>query len=639
METARFDNYPYALTDRERQNLSQTIDYTHINSIPEIWTVVAAKCGDVIALNAPHQKPPLALTYQELATQIQLFATGLQALEVKQHTGVAIFADNSPRWLIVDQATMMTGAFNAVRSSQAEAQELLSILDNSEAKTLIVEDLKTLNRLIADIPSRQIDLIILLSDEVSDLETQLKIVNFNDVIALGGQHQFTPTDIKPSDLASLIYTSGTSGNPKGVMLSHANLLHQVNTCGAVIPAHPGLRVLSILPSWHCYERSCEYYLLSQGCTQIYTNIRYFKQDLKEYQPECMVAVPRIWESIYEGIQKQFREQSPSQQQLVEKLLGLSQKYIMARRLVRGLSLECLEPSLSQRLKAQLDVVALAPLHAIADKLVYSKIRSATGGKIQNIISGGGSLAKHLDLFFEIVGIDILVGYGLTETAPITNVRRPWRNLRLSSGQPLPGTEIRIVDVETRQTLPAGHKGLILIRGPQVMQGYYRNPNDTAKAIDPDGWFDSGDLGLVTTQNDLVITGRAKDTIVLSNGENIEPQPIEDACLRSKYINQIVVVGQDQKSLGALIVPDLDALAQANLDPTDLNSNQTIDLYRNELNREVKNRPGYRSDDRIAVFKLILEPFSIENGLLTQTLKIRRPVVMDRYQAMINEMFG
>jgi long-chain acyl-CoA synthetase len=638
MATARFDSYPYALTDRERENLSQTIDHTHINSIPEIWAITAARCGDVIALNAPHQNPPLALTYQELATQIQLFATGLQGLGVQPHTGVAIFADNSPRWLIVDQGTMMTGAFNAVRSSQAEAQELLSILDNSEAKTLIVEDLKTLNRLIADIPSRQIDLAILLSDEASDLEIPLKIVNFNDVIALGGQHQFTPTDIKKSDLASLIYTSGTSGNPKGVMLSHANLLHQVNTCGAVIPARPGLRILSILPSWHCYERSCEYYLLSQGCTQIYTNIRYFKQDLKEYQPECMVAVPRIWESIYEGIQKQFREQSPRQQQLVETLLGLSQKYIMARRLVRGLSLECLEPSLSQRLKAQLEMVALAPLHAIADKLVYRKIRSATGGQIQNIISGGGSLAKHLDLFFEIVGIDILVGYGLTETAPITNVRRSWRNLRLSSGQPLPGTEIRIVDVETRQTLPTGQKGLIFIRGPQVMQGYYRNPADTAKAIDPDGWFNSGDLGFVTAQNDLVITGRAKDTIVLSNGENIEPQPIEDACLRSKYISQIVVVGQDQKSLGALIVPDLEALAQANLDPTDLASSQIIDLYRDELNREVKNRPGYRADDRIAVFKLILEPFSIENGLLTQTLKIRRPVVMDRYQVMINEMF-
>jgi long-chain acyl-CoA synthetase len=306
------------------------------------------------------------------------------------------------------------------------------------------------------------------------------------------------------------------------------------------------------------------------------------------------------------------------------------------------------------------MVLLAPVHLIADQLVYSKVRAATGGSIENIISGGGSLAKHLDLFFEIVGINILVGYGLTETAPITNVRRPWRNLRLSAGQPLPGTEIKIVDVETRQPLPIGQKGLILIRGPQVMQGYYRDPDATAKAIDPDGWFNSGDLGMVTPQNDLVITGRAKDTIVLSNGENIEPQPIEDACLRSKYISQIVLVGQDQKSLGAIIVPDLDALGEwarsqnlqldlptaqaegqvkSSLPAIDLSSSQITDLFREELIREVKDRPGYRADDRINIFELLLEPFSINNGLLTQTLKIRRPVVMERYHAMINEMFS
>lgn len=658
MTTSRFDNYPYPLIDRERQNLSKTIDHTQINSISEIWAIVAAKCGDVVALDAPHQKPPVILTYQALATQIQKFAAGLQALGVQPRTGVALFADNSPRWLIADQGTMLAGSFNAVRSSQAETQELLSILDNSGAQTLIVEDLKTLTRLIADISEPQIKLIILLSDESSDLDTPIQIVNFAQILAQGENHPLTPIAIEKSDLATLIYTSGTSGNPKGVMLSHANLLHQVNTCGTVIPAQPGMRVLSILPSWHSYERSCEYYLLSQGCTQRYTNIRYFKQDLKEYKPECMVAVPRLWESIYEGIQQQFRAQSPNQQKLVDTLLNLSQKYVTARRIVQGLSLECLKPSLSHKLQARLQMFLLAPIHAIADKLVYTKIRAATGGKIDKIISGGGSLAKHLDLFFEIVGIDILVGYGLTETAPITNVRRPWRNLRLSSGQPLPGTEIRIVDVETRQPLPPGQKGLVMIRGPQVMQGYYRNPEATAKAIDPDGWFDSGDLGMVTPQNDLIITGRAKDTIVLSNGENIEPQPIEDACLRSKYISQIVLVGQDQKTLGALIVPDFDALKQwaldrqlqlnlptdsaqppTNLPAIDLDDSRITNLFRDELTREVKNRPGYRPDDRIVVFKLIMEPFSIENGLLTQTLKIRRPVVMDRYHVMINEMFG
>jgi long-chain acyl-CoA synthetase len=652
MKTSRLANYPYSITDRERQNISQTIDYTHVNSLPEVWDIVAAKCGEIVALNAPHQHPPVSLTYREVATQIRQFATGLQVLGIQAHTGVALFADNSPRWLIADQGIILSGAFNAVRSSQADPQELLAILDNSQAKTLVIEDLKTLKKLSGKLADRAIKLIILLSDEQPDLDLPIKIVNFTQTIDIGKTATFAPVVLIKTDLATLIYTSGTSGNPKGVMLTHGNLLHQVNTCGTVIPAAPGARVLSILPSWHSYERSCEYYLLSQGCTQTYTNIRYFKQDLKDVQPEYLVAVPRLLESVYEGIQKQFREQPANKQKLVDTLLAASKKYIEARRIVRGLSLECLGPSLSQKLNARLQMSMLAPIHAIADKLVYAKIRQATGGKIKNIIMGGGSLAKHLDLFFEIVGVDVLLGYGLTETAPITNVRRPWQNLRLSSGQPLPGTEIKIVDIETRQEVAIGHKGLVLIRGPQVMTGYYRDPEATTKAIDPEGWFNSGDLGMLTPSNDLVITGRAKDTIVLSNGENIEPTPIEDACLRSQYIGQIVLVGQDQKSLGAIIVPNFEALQQwaiaQNLpleltedriaNSPDLDRPQIIALFREELNREVKNRPGYRVDDRIAVIRLIAEPFSIDNGLLTQTLKIRRPVVMERYHGMIDEMF-
>ncbi len=652
MTTSRLANYPYPMTDREQQNLSQTIDYSQIDSIPEIWAIVAAKCGEIVALNSPHIKPAIGLTYAEVATQVKLFATGLQSLGIGPYTGVALFADNSPRWLIADQGIMLMGAFNAVRSSQADPLELLAILDNSQAKTLVVEDLKTLKKLSDKLVERSIELIILLSDEQPDLDLPIKLLNFSQTIALGRSANFTPVALKKTDLATLIYTSGTSGNPKGVMLTHGNLLHQVNTCGTVIPAPAGARVLSILPSWHSYERSCEYYLLSQGCTQTYTNIRYFKQDLKDFQPEYLVAVPRLLESVYEGIEKQFREQPANKRKLVDTLLAASTKYIEARRIVQGLSLECLQPSLGQKLNARLQMSILAPVHAIAGKLVYAKIREATGGKIKNIIIGGGSLAKHLDLFFEIVGVDVLLGYGLTETAPITNVRRPWQNLRLSSGQPLPGTEIKIVDVETCQPVAIGKKGLVLIRGPQVMQGYYRDPEATAKAIDPEGWFNSGDLGMITPSNDLTITGRAKDTIVLSNGENIEPTPIEDACLRSQYVSQIILVGQDQKSLGALVVPNFEALQQwatsQNLpldfstpttDSKILETTQIIDLFRNELNREVKNRPGYRVDDRIAVIKLIWEPFSIENGLLTQTLKIRRPVVMERYHGMIDEMFA
>lgn len=238
-----------------------------------------------------------------------------------------------------------------------------------------------------------------------------------------------------------------------------------------------------------------------------------------------------------------------------------------------------------------------------------------GGQLRFVVSGGGSIAQHLEDFFEIVGIEILGGYGLTETAPITHVRRLWRNLRGADGEPLPNTETRIVDPDTRKDLPIGTKGLILLRGPQLMKGYYENPEATAKVIDPEGWFDTGDLGMVTRYNDLIITGRAKDTIVLTNGENIEPQPIEDACLQSPYIDQIMLVGQDQKVLGVLVVPNLETLAAGKT--LDLKSQAVQDLFRKELTRLVKERPGFRPDERIGAFRLLDEPFTVENGCLTQ----------------------
>ncbi|MDR9404742.1 MAG: AMP-binding protein, partial [Halothece sp. Uz-M2-17] len=268
-----------------------------------------------------------------------------------------------------------------------------------------------------------------------------------------------------------------------------------------------------------------------------------------------------------------------------------------------------------------------------------------------VISGGGALAKHIDDFYEVIGIPLLVGYGLTETSPVTHARRLYHNLRGSSGPAIPETETKIVDPETKKSLPDGEKGLVMIRGTQVMQGYYKKPEATAKAIDEEGWFDTGDLGWITPTGDLVLTGRAKDTIVLSNGENIEPQPLENACLRSIYIDQIMVVGQDQRCLGALIVPNVEVLQQwsqdhdLNLDFSEgklgdtLADSQIQKLFRDELNREVKNRPGYRIDDRIGVFKLILEPFSVDNGMMTQTLKIKRPVVYEHYQDMIDGMFA
>ncbi|MEO1404258.1 MAG: AMP-binding protein, partial [Cyanobacteria bacterium J06635_1] len=551
----------FPLTPQEQANLNHAVDYGAAQSVSEIWAIAAQRFGSVTALYDPHSDPQITLTFAELHRQIQQFAAGLQSLGIQRGDRVALFSDNNPYWLIADQGIMMTGATNAVRGSQAEREELLYILSHSDSVAMIVQDQATLNKLadgLGDIPLR---FVVLLSDETPQGELPYKLLRFSDVMASGDAATLQPVSHNRSAVATLMYTSGTSGRPKGVMLTHDNLLSQVAGACSVVAFTPGQKVLSILPIWHCYERTFEYFVLSQGCTQIYTNIRFVKKDLKDFQPNYMVGVPRLWESIYEGVQKQFREQPQKKQSLINFFFTQSHRYLYAKRTWQGLDLENLEPSLGQKLLAGLTLPFLWPLHRLGDAIVYKKVRAGTGGNIDFVVSGGGSIAEHLEDFYEIVGIPILGGYGLTETAPITHVRRPWRNLRGADGQPLPNTETRIVDLESRQGLPAGQQGLVLLRGIQVMQGYYKNPEATAKAIDPEGWFDTGDLGKVTRWGDLIITGRAKDTIVLTNGENIEPLPIENACIRSTYIDQIMLVGQDQKVLGALIVPNLEALEQ------------------------------------------------------------------------------
>ncbi len=629
--------------------------YKTAQCLSQVWQSAADKFPDIPALIDNHSAYPIKITFREMWQQICQFAAGLQAsgfdltaTDPQIPPRIALFADNSARWFIADQGIMAAGAVNAVRSSQSDRAELLYILENSGSTALVVEDIKTLKKLLPELLDFPLSLVVLLTEEEIPADLQdlaIKVLNFSQLMTAGKDYPLQLTTADRSTLATLIYTSGTGGQPKSVMLTHGNLLHQVNTFGGTIILQPGDLFVSILPSWHSYERACEYFVLSQGCTQIYTNIRHIKADLKQYRPHLMVGVPRLWENIYEGVQRQLREQPANKQKLVSTFFGWSQSYIKAKRLATGLELNNLNPSLVEKLGASLKAALLAPLHRLGKVIVYKKVLEATGGRVKMAVSGGGSLAMHLEDFFEIIGFPIVVGYGLTETSPVTHVRRPWHNLRGASGLPLPGTEIKIVDPETRAALTNGARGLVLLRGPQIMRGYYQNPEATKAAIDPQGWFNSGDLGMITPAGDIVITGRAKDTIVLTNGENIEPLPIEDACLRSPYIDQIMLVGQDQRSLGALIVPNQDALklwiTQQNLTlqlPEDLFSKPIQDLFRQELNREVKNRPGYRADDRVGVFQLITEPFSIENGMLTQTLKTRRPVITAHYQHLITEMF-
>ncbi|MEB3340784.1 AMP-binding protein [Okeania sp.] len=644
----------WQMSDRERANLQKVTLYDNVQSLPEIWPLAAQYFGKTTALYDPHATPEVKFTYEELNQQIQKFAAGLQSLGVvptDNNTSppprVALFADNSPRWMIADQGIIMAGAADVVRSGTADVEELVYILQNSGSISLVVENLALLQKLSDRLQDLPIHLVILLSEEDPNPDGSLPVVKFSQVIATGEDRSLKPTNQNLETLATLLYTSGTTGKPKGVMLTHGNLLYQINSIGAILQPEPGECTLNILPTWHSFGRTGEYFFLSQGCTQIYTNKRYLKKDFQEHKPHYVMSVPRIWELIYDGVQKQLREQPANKQKLANFFFNISQMYITSRRISQGLVLKLNQPSLFEKLLATLKSWVLLPLHILGEKIVYQKIRQATGGRLKFAVSGGGSLAMHLENFFEAVGIDLLVGYGLTETSPVLTARYHWQNLRGSAGRSLPGTEIKIVEPETGKTLPPGEKGIVLGKGPQIMVGYYQNPEATKKVIDSEGWFNTGDIGWMTPRNDLVLTGRAKDTIVLTNGENIEPQPIEDACARSQYIDQIMLVGQDQKSLGALIVPNVEAVqlwvnqgkTSESLPQIDWNSQAIQDLFRQELNREVKNRPGYRPDDRIGSFSLILEPFTIENGMMTQTMKIKRPIVTEYYRDMINGMFN
>jgi long-chain acyl-CoA synthetase len=264
--------------------------------------------------------------------------------------------------------------------------------------------------------------------------------------------------------------------------------------------------------------------------------------------------------------------------------------------------------------------------------------------LRTAISGGGALAIHVDGFFEAVGIELLVGYGLTETSPVLTCRRRWNNRRGSSGQPLPGTAIRIVDPESGALLQIGERGRVLAQGPQVMGGYLGKPEATAKVLDAEGWFDTGDLGQLLADGTLVLTGRAKDTIVLSSGENIEPGPLEESLVACTLVEQVMLVGQDRKALGALVVPKAEALASwAREEGLPLPQGSAADpallkALTGRLNRRLQARPGARPDERLAGVALV-EPFTLDNGLLTQTLKQKRDRIAERDAAAIEAIYG
>jgi long-chain acyl-CoA synthetase len=678
-----------------------------VQSCPEIWLQLESICPDLRALLDEHLcDTKVDLTFAEMSQMVQKSASIFASLGVKRGINVAILGENSAYWLIVDHGIQLAGGASAVRGADAPLDELRYIYEHSDsAGVAVVQGPKLLRKLAADAASKKIgknslglwnekhgDIkhVILMhrekqSDEALQLLGQELGIEVSLFSSLLDSASPLPKSEQPQltrdDLATIVYTSGTTGRPKGVMLTHGNLLHQTgHRLAPTLPYEeseplPGESMVSLLPVWHITERSFELWMASRGCNVVYSSIRTFKNDLAKYQPEWMVLVPRVLEKIALGVQEKFSSGSVAVRALSKLFTATGQTASAHRKIASGLVVADEAPDGLQRLVSKLYVGLLTPINALGNKLVWSKVQAGFGGKLKVIISGGSALAGSLEQFYETAGFTVCVGYGLTECSPLISYRRSDTNLATAgcAGKPCLDTELRIVDPESKQvprpSLPDGQVGVVIARGPQVMRGYYKNPEATASITDSAGWFDTGDLGRINpATGDLILTGRAKDTIVLSNGENVEPTPIEDAILgECTLIEQVMLTGQDGRRLVAITVLNPNALAEAGfLDRARADELQQANEKVNDpkcteddcerygqILREAsatlrgnselraalaadasRATAQFRKWEQVGDIYFTLEPFAMANGLLTQSYKVKRDAVLKRYESSL-----
>jgi len=512
-------------------------------------------------------------TYRQAAEETNGVVQLLRQQGIQKGDRIAIIAENSPRWFHIYAAGLAIGAVVVPRGEDISEKELLYILEHSGARLVFAGSARAA-KAIPD-SYKTIDM----TDEGFPGPSPISDNTLSE----------WENAAEEGDLAVLLYTSGTTGNPKGVMLEHRNIAHNIRVIPPLVDMQKERVWVSVLPSWHTFEQTVELCGFSRGCVTVYSSKRRVKEDLKEHRPHYFASVPRLWETIYDGALKAIDKKGS----LVKKLFKFARSGSGMVRKGNPLGY---------------------PGHWIGKALFYKKVQELLGGRLLYSVSGGGYLPPHIDSFFADAGLKLLIGYGLTETSPVIALRDAVENKLGTIGRAVPETEFKV-----------GPDGTFLVRGPQVMRGYYKEPDLTAAVLSEDGWFDTGDLGRITPEGDLVFIGRRKETIVLSGGENVEPEPLEQSILESPLIQQVMLVGQDRKTLGALIVADPDAGADEA-------------AISEELKKLTGPRGGFRSFENVLRFKVLDEPFSPENGFMTATLKMRRNVITERLADNIDALY-
>lgn len=581
------------------------------------------------------------ITWSEVRDDVTSIASYLLDQGVKKGDRVAILSENRYEWAVVDLAIQTVGAMNVSLYATLPPGQCEYILQDSEAKIFFVSTGIQLKKAIEVFDNcKDLKQVIAFDEPKVQEYIDKKYVKLYDTVCTAGskaEPQQKETlkkrmkDISPEDIATLIYTSGTTGKPKGAMLTQRNIVSNVKAAHEAISIGETDRCLSFLPLCHSFERTGGYYAMMAGGAEIYyaESVDTVARNMLEAHPTIVVSVPRLFEKIYNLVKKNVQEGSAIQQSIFNWALDVGEKYWHGKR----------------------GFVSIQK--AIADKLVFSKLHDRTGGNIRFFVSGGAALPAEIGAFFMSAGLNILEGYGLTETSPVMCCNRYGEEKMGTVGKVINGVTVAIqrlddgkiiaqISGEDYPTDLTSEPGEILNRGPNTMKGYWKNEEATKEMIDSDGWLHTGDVGRFVDGR-LEITDRIKHMIVNAGGKNIYPGPIEDMFKTSKWIDQLVVVGEKQAYMAALIVPDYETLEsyakQNNIKYSDMDELLKHESIINLFSKEIRSfSKELASHEKIRDFRLLPSEFTVETGELTPTLKVKRRIIEDKYGHLIEDIF-